>query len=151
MDAIKIMYSNSRYSIYLSGSFCSYFLMHVRFVSITQPINFIDCFAYNINFFNFLVFYNFRLNFINYLVIVSYTKKINVYSAVSLFTNINWYEREIFELNGIYFFNKLDNRNLVLPYCFNDKPLQQFGAFTINTTTQKINKNFIHNLGWTFL
>lgn len=38
------------------------------------------------------------------------------YSIEDIFFNSNWLEREVSEMFNIYFFNKIDNRNLLLEY-----------------------------------
>lgn len=40
----------------------------------------------------------------------------SVISAEPLFFNFWWLEREVFEMSGVYFFNKVDSRNLLMEY-----------------------------------
>jgi NADH:ubiquinone oxidoreductase subunit C len=46
-------------------------------------------------------------------------------SITELFLNANWLEREISELNGIFFSGKKDLRNLMLPYGDTSAPLRK--------------------------
>lgn len=84
-----VVYNNLTYYFYIDGLSCSYFLTHLRFSTIMQPVSFIDNFAFNLNLNNYLLFYNFKLNYLNYLIIAIYSKNNLIFSAVSLFSNIN--------------------------------------------------------------
>ena len=46
-------------------------------------------------------------------------------SAVSVYNNANWYEREIWDLFGVYFSNHPDLRRLLNDYGFEGHPLRK--------------------------
>lgn len=46
-------------------------------------------------------------------------------SISELFFSANWLEREVYELNGVWFCCKKDVRNLMLPYGDSSRPLQK--------------------------
>ena len=47
------------------------------------------------------------------------------YSVVSIFQNANWWEREIWDLFGIYFSNHPDLRRILTDYGFEGNPLKK--------------------------
>ena len=60
---------------------------------------------------------NFQNRFFIFLIQNSYNNnKYHLNSISELYSNSNWLEREISELNAVFFFNKKDLRNLMLPY-----------------------------------
>lgn len=69
-------------------------------------------YIYYMYFFNIKFFFSFS---------AYYSQKIS--SISSFFQNAQWPEREISEMNGTFFFNKLDNRKLLLDYSFVGHPL----------------------------
>lgn len=62
-----------------------------------------------------------RLTFFSF--VKSQKHKINLNSIENLFFNANWLEREVSEMFGVYFFNKVDNRNLLLEYSCSWSPM----------------------------
>lgn len=49
----------------------------------------------------------------------------SVYSATTVFINANWWEREIWDLYGIYFENHLDLRRILTDYGFEGYPMRK--------------------------
>jgi NADH-quinone oxidoreductase subunit C len=49
----------------------------------------------------------------------------SINSITELFLNANWLEREVAELHGIFFSNKKDLRNLMLPYGDTSAPMRK--------------------------
>lgn len=47
----------------------------------------------------------------------------NIESIDSIYPNSNWLEREVFEMYGLQFLNKKDNRSLLLDYSRNEFPM----------------------------
>jgi len=78
--------------------------------------------------------------------------KLNIYSFVSeisklqsishIFNNSQWVERELAEMYGIYFLNKMDSRNLLLDYSYFGYPLLKIFPVTGNI---EIYFNFLKN------
>jgi NADH:ubiquinone oxidoreductase subunit C len=50
----------------------------------------------------------------------------SILSITELFSNANWLEREVAELNGVFFSGKKDLRNLMLQYGDTNSPFQKF-------------------------
>lgn len=83
------------------------------FLSNNQKLT-INCIIY----YFFSTIYNVKLN------IFSFTSDIVKLNSIShLFNNALWVERELSEMFNIYFYNKLDNRNLLLDYSYIGNPL----------------------------
>ena len=75
---------------------------------------------------NFITYiYIFYMYFYNVKFFFSYSAYYNqgISSISSFFQNAQWPEREMSEMNGSFFFNKLDNRRLLLDYSFIGYPL----------------------------
>lgn len=80
---------------------------------------------------------NFKLNFF------TFTSEINKVNSISnLFNNSKWVEREISEMFGIFFLNKIDSRNLLLDYSYIGYPLLKLFPITGNI---EIYFNFLNN------
>lgn len=80
---------------------------------------------------------NFKLNFF------TFTSEINKINSISnLFNNSKWVEREISEMFGIFFLNKIDSRNLLLDYSYIGYPLLKLFPITGNI---EIYFNFLNN------
>lgn len=70
-----------------------------------------------------VIYYNFfNLNNKSRIFIISFLKK-KIQSFELVFNNLNWIEREISEMYGIFFFIKKDNRKLLLDYSKTENPL----------------------------
>lgn len=52
-------------------------------------------------------------------------KQTSFKSVTELFLNSNWLEREVAELNGIFFLGKKDTRNLLLQYGDTSAPMKK--------------------------
>ena len=125
--------------------------------------NLVDMLSYqNYNFNNLILLNIFFLNKINiYINLFSFNifyflnnnlfKNINKYykTIEFFFYNSKWAEREIFEMTGLFFFNKIDSRNLLLIYNENIKPLIKkipsigYWEFYYNISLNNIIKNVI--------
>ena len=92
-----------------------------------------NCIIYNFYLLNF----NFKLNIIS---IASNENKLN--SISTLFNNASWIEREISEMFGINFLNKMDSRNLLLDYSYIGYPLLKIFPVTGHV---EIYYNFLKN------
>jgi len=83
--------------------------------------------------FRFNLFYNFcsyRYNYILFCVIFikivkNFPYSIGVTSLLKLFKNMNWLEREIWDLYGIFFINHIDFRRILTDYGFYGFPLRK--------------------------
>jgi NADH:ubiquinone oxidoreductase subunit C len=67
-----------------------------------------------------------------------------IFSIICLYKNANWFEREVYDLFGIYFLNHFDLRRLLTDYNFlnfplrKDFPLSGFFELFYNDTKKKI-------------
>ena len=66
----------------------------------------------------YLFYYNIKLNFI-----VFFSKNMPVSTISNLFISALWVERELSEMFGYNFLNKIDSRNLLLDYSYIGHPL----------------------------
>ena len=72
-------------------------------------------------FYNFLsISYNTRLT-----VICTLNEKNNIDSISSIFKVATWFERELWDMFGIFFFNNLDLRRILTDYGFKGHPLRK--------------------------
>lgn len=102
------------------------FLLHFKKIKL-------NCIVY----YFFLSKINFKLNFF------TFTSELNKINSISnLFNNSKWVEREISEMFGIFFLNKIDSRNLLLDYSYIGYPLLKLFPITGNI---EIYFNFLNN------
>lgn len=139
--------------IFLTNKNFYYLALHVKLSSLFYSSQLIDLFSYEIplnknktlknninkipNQLNNLIVYNF--NFIlsqSRLIVYLYNSNSysenknslntqNINSITEVFNNANWLEREVSELNNIFFLGKKDLRNLLLPYGDTSFPMKK--------------------------
>lgn len=129
------------------------FLLFLKLNLNISNTSLIDIFGYNIlslnnvksttnQLYNNIVIRNFFINSHNInLFTVSISKK-KFFSIESLFLNSCWMERECSEMLDLFFFNKYDNRNLLLQYWDTNRPLLKSNASIGNF---EIFFNFLNN------
>lgn len=150
---LKYIYRNDKNLIvYVAENNFYYLAMHIKLSSLFYSTQLVDIFAYelpmNTNLpeqkkarvsllSNFLLVYNFHSIFFQqrFFIFVTNSSKKNINkntvvwsslnSITELFLNANWLEREISELHGIFFSNKKDLRNLMLPYGDTSAPMKK--------------------------
>jgi NADH:ubiquinone oxidoreductase subunit C len=95
----------------------------------TQAKMFIDLSAADIikNKDRFLLIYQLLSHYLHnrYLVLVKVHEIDKIYSICSLYPNSSWYEREIWDLFGIYFIGNKDMRRILTDYGFQGHPLRK--------------------------
>ena len=69
--------------------------------------------------------YNSKIRITWFSLIKKQSNKCKIFSLETLIFNANWLEREVSEMFGIYFYNKLDSRNLLLEYSSFYTPLKK--------------------------
>lgn len=169
----KLVLSRFVYFLYINkkttlsnGSFLNFFILSskvlltfiiLRFSSILQYCQSLDFFSYNSSLVNnttavYLFFLKPFFNYINLFSLslktkIKYFKNYYTFSVTSIFSNYWWLEREAAELTDILFFNKFDNRNLLLEYFILFKPMLRtfpsFGIYELFYDT--FNFNLIHS------
>jgi NADH:ubiquinone oxidoreductase subunit C len=117
--------NNLAFNVLIKDSSLYFFALHVKLSSLLFSTQLLDMFSYENNSsfkkkFVCLLFNNLLLN-IKYLVVTKTTRK-GLNSISELFLNANWLERETSELSNIFFNNKKDTRNLMLPYGESSSP-----------------------------
>lgn len=150
---LKYLYRNNKnINVYITENNFYYLCLHFKLSSLFYSIQLMDIFAYelpinnnnkinNKNKFpitnNSLLTYNFHLIFFQqrfFIFVINLPKKNfakykqnwnSLNSITELFLNANWLEREIAELHGIFFSNKKDLRNLMLPYGDSSAPMRK--------------------------
>lgn len=150
---LKNLFKNDKnLNIYITENNFYYLAMHLKLSSLFYSTQLIDIFAYespyNINntktldtkistINNNLVVYNFhsiqnQQRF--FIFVLSNVKKninknsinwLSLNSVTELFLNANWLEREVAELNGVFFSGKKDLRNLMLQYGDTSAPMKK--------------------------
>lgn len=134
---------NQENMIFINNSLFYYTSLHIKLSSLFYSTQLIDVLSYEIPVnnnnnnnnnkkINSILIYNFQncLNqkrfFIftkNFLELIKKEKGIK--SVTELFLNANWLEREVSELNGIFFIGKKDIRNLMLQYGDSSAPFRK--------------------------
>lgn len=150
---LKYLYRNDKnLNIYITENNLYFLTLHIKLSSLFYSTQLVDIFAYetpnnkNIsNNFNSktpltdnsILVYNFHSILFQqrFFIFVLLNSKQNINknsiswnslkSITELFLNANWLEREISELNGIFFSGKKDLRNLMLPYGDTSAPLRK--------------------------
>ena len=143
--------NNNVYNITINNSSLYYVCLHFRFSSLFYSMQLVDIFSYelpstskeNVNFQkneSNIVLYNFHLlntnnKFFMFVrtpsknydgsSIIKNSSFSSVFSIAELFFAANWLEREVSELNGIFFSGKKDIRNLMLQYGDSSSPFQK--------------------------
>ncbi len=142
--------NNNSLLIFLSNKNFYYLIIHIKLSSVFYSSQLIDIFSYelpvnkNLNLFNKianqsnnLIIYNFNFILTQSRLIVylyetnNYSKNKNalisknITSITEIFNNANWLEREVSELNNIFFLGKKDLRNLLLPYGDTSSPMKK--------------------------
>jgi len=128
--------NNTNLNIYIYQNHFYYSIIHLKLSSIFYTTQLSDIFAYevslnnNINnkpFFNNILVYNFHniknQNRFFFFIIKNKNNFSKLNSIAELFLNANWLEREVAELHNIFFYNKKDLRNLMLPYGDSSNPM----------------------------
>lgn len=59
------------------------------------------------------------------LIIVDFSPKVIISSISSIYKNVNWLEREVYDLFGIFFFKNKDLRRILTDYGFQGFPLRK--------------------------
>jgi NADH-quinone oxidoreductase subunit C len=102
-------------------------LMEITFVDRISQIginesadNLENSLRFYLTYFLLSVHYNFRVR-----VSVQTSELLPVVSITSLFSSINWYEREIYDMAGIFFANHPDLRRILTDYGFQGYPLRK--------------------------
>lgn len=120
--------------IFLNENIVFTFLMFLKLNINISNTTLIDIFGYNVLninstktidnlFYNNIVIRNFFINSHNINLYAASISKKKFFSIESLFINSSWMERECSEMLDLFFFNKYDNRNLLLQYWDTNKPL----------------------------
>ena len=121
------MFKNNNFTlnILIKDSSLYFLALHVKLSSLFFSTQILDIFSYENNSsyqkkLTCMIFNNLFLNS-KYLIVIKNTRK-GLNSISELFLNANWLEREASELSNIFFNNKKDTRNLMLPYGDNSTP-----------------------------
>ena len=127
-----LKYKKTIISLNENSSF--FFLLFLKLNLNISNTTLIDIFGYNVlslsnnkllsNIsYNNIIIRNFFINSHNINFFVASISKKLFFSVESLFLNSTWMERECSEMLDLFFFNKYDNRNLLLQYWDTNKPL----------------------------
>lgn len=142
---------NNVNSLVINNSTLYYICLHFRFSSLFYSMQLVDIFSYELPVANKensnsqrnesnMILYNFHLLNTNskFFVFVKTNSKSyssdtiikgntfsSIFSIAELFFAANWLEREVSELNGIFFSGKKDIRNLMLQYGDSSSPFQK--------------------------
>lgn len=104
-------------------------MLHVKLSSITFSSQLLDLFSYQNNNksikSNLVAFVYSPLFNSKIFIFVGFRKIKSIPSISELFSNSNWLEREASELSNVFFLNKKDTRNLLLPYGDNSSPFNK--------------------------
>lgn len=130
INKILIDENNNYFKIYLKDSNYLYIVLNIlknhsflKFTILTDiaAVDFLKVEdRFELNYLLLSLKYNIRL-------IVSFKLKEfkDVPSIMSIFSNANWCEREVWDLFGIFFFNHTDLRRILTDYGFNGHPLRK--------------------------
>lgn len=130
INKILIDENNNYYKIYLKDSNYIYIVLNIlknhsffKFKVLTDiaGVDFLKVEErFELNYLLLSLKYNIRLN-------VSFQLKEfkNIQSVMSIFSNANWCEREVWDLFGIFFSNHSDLRRILTDYGFNGHPLRK--------------------------
>jgi len=77
-----------------------------------------------IRFLLFINYYFYKLK-CKFTIFIPLNLKKKILSIETIYANTSWLEREVSELFGIFFLNKIDNRNLLLDYSQFDYPMRK--------------------------
>ena len=143
-------------SILLTPSTLYFLALHLKLSSLFYSIQLSEFFSYelpstthdNIFLYNFhLLEKQQRLFIFIYRDLKNKNINHNLSSISELFLNINWLEREVAELHGLFFTGKKDIRNLMLQYGDKSAPFQKsFPAIGTKEIFYDINNDFIIQL-----
>lgn len=123
--------TNYEVQLFLSANEFFFLLAHLRFSTLFYTTQLVDIFSYeipsnvglktsNVVVYLFdIFFWNFSLKFF----VFEFNN--NIISLTEFFLNGNWLEREVSELNGLFFLGKKDIRNLMLTYGDYSAPLRK--------------------------
>jgi NADH:ubiquinone oxidoreductase subunit C len=144
---LKYKFKNDKnINVFLSQNNFYYLSLHLKLSSLFYSMQLSDIFAYDlpinsinknsiVN--NSIIVYNshlinFQQRFFFFIVNNNFkninknsNKTLSIFSITELFSNANWLEREVSELNGIFFSGKKDLRNLMLQYGDTNAPFQK--------------------------
>lgn len=143
--------NNDTYFLLINNKIIYFLSLHLRFSSLFYSTQLVDIFSYEVLLANkntsakggntSLIVYNFHLlNFNTKIFLfskISYksycnspffnkSNNLSLPSISELFFAANWLEREVLELNGVFFSGKKDVRNLMLQYGDSSSPFQKF-------------------------
>lgn len=143
--------NNNSYQLILQNNVLYYLCLHLRFSSLFYSTQLVDIFSYEVLLSSSnkdvkksnssIVVYNFHLlnSNLKFFFFVKVPSKVHgikslsfnksnyssVLSITELFFAANWLEREVSELNGVFFTGKKDIRNLMLQYGDSSTPFQK--------------------------
>ena len=126
------MNNTSTLCIFLPTENFYFVALHLKLSSIWYSLQLTELFAYelpskapissNIFVYN---FYNLNTQQRLFVFLKQGSKKEQLSSITELFSSANWLERELSELQGVFFVGKKDIRNLMLQYGDNSAPLRK--------------------------
>jgi NADH:ubiquinone oxidoreductase subunit C len=97
------------------------FVDRISQIGVTESVGSIEnSLRFYLTYFLLSVHYNFRVR-----VSVQTSELMPVLSITSLFSSINWYEREAYDMGGIFFTNHPDLRRILTDYGFQGYPLRK--------------------------
>lgn len=142
--------NNNAISVIITGNLLYYITLHLRFSTLFYSSQLVDIFSYEVatdsrlsfkKSSSSIVVYNFHLLNNNSKFIfftktpsttigsvsdfLSYKNFCSLFSIAEVYFSANWLEREVSELNGIFFTGKKDIRNLMLQYGDSTTPFQK--------------------------
>jgi len=123
------VYKKEYYNVITSTKYLNKLLIFLFLHINTQAKMFVDLVAIDIikNKDRFVLVYQF-LSYIyhnRFFVKINVSEFDKVYTICSLFPNVSWYEREAWDLFGIYFIGNKDMRRILTDYGFQGHPLRK--------------------------